>query len=139
MSDELEDYKQRFNLDNPFLKHFDIRIDEMRPGFARLILPFNTEYTHGLRVIQGGIITAVADAAVAHAIMPMLDAGQVCTTVELKINFLAPVTREDMVAEARVIKKGRQIVLGEADVKSPEGRHFARALATYMIIPSTRA
>ena len=139
MSDELEDYKQRFNLDNPFLKHFDIRIDEMRPGFARLILPFNTEYTHGLRVIQGGIITAVADAAVAHAIMPMLDAGQVCTTVELKINFLAPVTREDMVAEARVIKKGRQIVLGEADVKSPEGRHFARTLATYMIIPSTRA
>jgi acyl-CoA thioesterase len=67
--------------------------------------------------------------------MPMLDPGQSCTTVELKINFLAPVTKEDMVAEARVIKKGRQIVLGEVDVRSPEGRHFARALATYLIIP----
>lgn len=41
-----------------------------------------------------------------------------------------------MIAEGRVIKKGRQIVLGEADVKSPEGKLLARVLTTYMIIPS---
>ncbi len=125
---------RRHPIQNPFFEFFNVRIEEMTPGYARLVLPFRIEYTHSLGVVQGGIITAIADAAVAHAIMPMLDEGQSCTTVELKINFLAPVTKEDMVAEARVIKKGRQIVLGEADVKSPEGRHFARAMATYMVI-----
>jgi acyl-CoA thioesterase len=129
-------YAERFHLENPWAKFFNVRIEEMDPGHARLVLPFRTEYTHGLRAVQGGVITSIADAAVAHAIMPMLEPGQSCTTVELKINFLAPVTKEDMVAEARVIKKGRQIVLGEADVKSPEGRHFARALATYLVVPA---
>ena len=129
-------YAERFHLENPWAKFFNVRVEDMGPGHARLVLPFRAEYTHGLRVVQGGVITSVADAAIAHAIMPMLDPGHACTTVELKINFLAPVTREDMVAEARVVRKGRQIVLGEADVKSPEGRHFARALATYLIISS---
>jgi acyl-CoA thioesterase len=128
-------YVERFHLENPWAKFFNVRVEDMGPGHARLVLPFRAEYTHGLRVVQGGVVTSVADAAIAHAIMPMLETGQSCTTIELKINFLAPVTKEDMVAEARVIKKGRQIVLAEADVKSPEGRHFARALATYMIIP----
>jgi acyl-CoA thioesterase len=134
--DQLAAYARRFHLENPWAKFFNVRIEDMGPGHARLVLPFRAEYTHGLRVVQGGVITSVADAAIAHAIMPMLEPGQACTTVELKINFLAPVTKEDMVAEARVVRKGRQIVLGEADVRSPEGRHFARALATYLIIPS---
>jgi uncharacterized protein (TIGR00369 family) len=135
MASSLDEHTRPYDPRNPFFTFFHVRIEEMTPGFARLVLPFRTEYTHALGVVQGGIITAIADAAVAHAIMPMLEAGESCTTVELKINFLAPVTKEDMVAEARVIKKGRQIVLGEADVKSPEGRHFARAMATYMVIP----
>ena len=135
MRARLAAYIERFHLENPWAKFFNVRVEDMGPGHARLVLPFRTEYTHGLRVVQGGVVTSIADAAVAHAIMPMLDPGQSCTTVELKINFLAPISHEDMVAEARVIKKGRQIVLGEADVRSPEGRHFARALATYLIIP----
>ncbi len=134
MTDWLKEYGEHFQTINPWAKLFNVRLEKIEPGFARLVLPFRPEYTHSFKVVQGGIVTAVADAAVAHAIMPMLDEGQVCTTVELKINFLAPVTKEDMVSEARVIKKGRQIVLGEADVKSPEGKHFARVLTTYMII-----
>jgi acyl-CoA thioesterase len=136
MNEWLDEYKRRFHLDNPWAKHFDIRIEKMEPGFARLVLPFRKEYTHGMKVVQGGVITGVADAAVAHAIMPMLDNGQACATIELKINFLSPVTKEDMIAEGRVIKKGRQIVLGEADVKSPEGKLLARVLTTSMRIPS---
>jgi uncharacterized protein (TIGR00369 family) len=136
MSEFLESYVRNFRRCNPWAEFFDVRIEKMEPGFARLVLPFRHEYTHGLKVVQGGVITAIADAAVAHAIMPMLEPGQSCTTVEIKINFLAPVSREDMIGEAHVIKRGRQIVLGEADVKSPEGKHFARALTTYMIIPT---
>lgn len=139
MTDWLKEYRENFQSINPWAKLFNVRLEKIEPGFARLVLPFRPEYTHSFKVVQGGIVTAVADAAVAHAIMPMLDEGQVCTTVELKINFLAPVTKEDMVGEARVIKKGRQIVLGEADVKSPEGKLFARLLTTYMIIPNPAA
>ncbi len=136
MSEFLESYIRNFRRLNPWAEFFDVRIEKMEPGFARLVLPFRREYTHSLKVVQGGVITAIADAAVAHAIMPMLEAGQSCTTVEIKINFLAPVSGEDMIGEAHVIKRGRQIVLGEADVRSPEGKHFARALTTYMIIPA---
>jgi len=135
MSDRYEAYLNRFHLDNPWARHFKVRIEKMEPGYARLVMPFDADYCHGLKVVQGGIVTSIADAAVAHAIMPMLEEGQACTTVELKINFLAPVTSEDMIGEGRVVKKGRQIVLGEADVRSPEGKHFARVLTTYMIVP----
>jgi acyl-CoA thioesterase len=137
MSEFIESYIRNFRRLNPWAEHFNVRVEKMEPGFARLVLPFSQEYTHSLKVVQGGVITTIADAAVAHAIMPMLEPGQSCTTVEIKINFLAPVTREDMIGEARVIKKGRQIILGEADVKSPEGKHFARALTTYMIVPAS--
>ncbi|MFQ5458856.1 MAG: PaaI family thioesterase [Myxococcota bacterium] len=139
MSDPLKGYLDNFQDLNPWARLFDVRIEKMQAGCARLSMPFKKEYTHSMGVVQGGVITALADAAVAHAITPMLDGGEACTTVELKINFLAPVTREDMIAEARVIKKGRQIVLGEADVVTPEGKQIARVLTTFMIIRSRKA
>ena len=107
MTQPFEDYLRRFQLENPWASHFNVRIEKMEPGFARLVLPFKTDYTHGLKVVQGGIVTSVADAAIAHAIMPMLEEGEACTTVELKINFLAPVTSEDMVGEAGILAAGQ--------------------------------
>jgi hypothetical protein len=94
MSEFLESYIRNFRRLNPWAEFFDVRIEKMEPGFARLVLPYRREYTHSLKVVQGGVVTAIADAAVAHAIMPMLEPGQSCTTVELKINFLAACDQE---------------------------------------------
>jgi acyl-coenzyme A thioesterase PaaI-like protein len=57
-------------------------------------------------------------------------------TADLTIHFLAR-ARTDVLARARVLKKGRRINVGEVDITEPGGRPVARALATFVLTTST--
>jgi len=57
-------------------------------------------------VAHGGAITSLADTAVAFALMTLIQPGERVTTVEMKINFLAPVIEGELVGESRSFKRG---------------------------------
>ncbi len=91
---------------NPFLSYFGIAVEELREGYARFRMPVRPEYIQVAGFVQGGIIVAMADEAISHAIMTVLKPDIGLTTIELKSNFLAPVREGELIAEARVFKKG---------------------------------
>jgi acyl-coenzyme A thioesterase PaaI-like protein len=49
------------------------------------------------------------------------------------VNFLAPARGADLIAEARVVQRGRSISVGEVTVAGADGRPVARALVTYKL------
>jgi uncharacterized protein (TIGR00369 family) len=74
-------------------------------------------------VIQGGVATALADAAMAAATTTILDDQEIqttaVTTIDIFARFIRPVNAKKVQrlrAEARVIRAGSRLVWAEADV-----------------------
>ena len=76
----------------------------------------------------------MADTAAAFAMMTVIQPGEKVTTVEFKINFLAPVTDGQMIGEARISNKGKRLALADMEVKTGDGKLIAKGLATYIIL-----
>jgi uncharacterized protein (TIGR00369 family) len=120
----------------PFYQLLQIRLEEIDSGFARFRMPFRNELTQAYGVAHGGAITTLADTAVAVALMTLIRPGEKVTPVEMKINFLSPVTSGELIGEARIIQKGKRLALAEMEVKDQTGKWVANGLATYIILAS---
>ena len=116
---------------NPFIKFVGITAPQLGKGYARFLLPFKPELANSIGLMQGGVIAALADEAVAFALYSLVAAGETFNTVEMKINFLGAVKEGDVTAEAHIAKRGRTISLGEFEVNQA-GRLVAKGLCTYI-------
>jgi uncharacterized protein (TIGR00369 family) len=97
-----------------YLLGFRIREAELgRVVFDFSPLPAHSSYGG---TVHGGILSAVVDSAMGCAVLSMLDAGEWCASLELKVNFLAPVRCEggDVVAVGLVTKIGGRVAFAEA-------------------------
>jgi uncharacterized protein (TIGR00369 family) len=60
------------------------------------------------------------------------------TTAEFKINFLSSVHSGEMIGEARIVNKGRRLVMADMEVKKEDGQLIAKGMGTYMILNSPK-
>jgi acyl-CoA thioesterase len=116
---------------NPFIKFVGITVPQLGRGYARFVLPFKPDLANSIGLMQGGVIAALADEAVAFALYSLVKDGETINTVEMKINFLRAVKEGDVVAEAHIAKRGRTISLGEFEVRQGD-RLVAKGLCTYI-------
>jgi uncharacterized protein (TIGR00369 family) len=114
------------------------RIAEVEPGRVAVELEVHAGHRHEGGVVQGGIITQIADAAMGMSLMTRQDEGMSNTTIELKINFLRPVVDGRLRAVGRVVDMRRTLLFSEADVIDQDGRLVARASCTCLAIPRPR-
>lgn len=115
---------------SPMVNFFGIELEELSPGYAKVCMPFRPEFAQGFGVVQGGIITALGDAAAGIAFMTLLNPGEAVVTIELKINFLNPVRRSAMVSEARIAHQGTLISLSEFEIRTPDHALVAKGTTT---------
>ena len=85
-------------------------------------------------MVQGGLIVTLADHALYLAGRTCLRPGQGSTTVELKVNFIAPAKDGELTATARVISGGRRIIVAEVEVTNDRQVLIARGLATSLVL-----
>jgi uncharacterized protein (TIGR00369 family) len=111
------------------------RITESEPGRVVLEVEAGPQHRHGGGVVQGGVITQIADAAMGMSLATLQEDGMWNTTIELKINFLRPVISGRMRAVGRVVEMKKTLLFGEADVLDAKGRLVARASSTCMPVP----
>jgi acyl-CoA thioesterase len=116
---------------NPFIQFVGIQAPQLGKGYARFLLPFKPELANSIGLLQGGVIAALADEAVAFALYSLVKEGETINTVEMKINFLGAVQDGDVTAEAHIAKRGRTISLGEFEVRQAD-RLVAKGLCTYI-------
>ena len=100
-----------------------------------LELEAGPEHRHGGGVVQGGVITQIADAAMGMSLATLQEDGVWNTTIELKINFLRPVREGRLRAIGRVVEIKQSLMFSEADVMDERGRLVARASSTNMAVP----
>jgi uncharacterized protein (TIGR00369 family) len=124
---------------NLFWRHLGIEVDEAGSGWVRLRVPVRDELRNAAGApLHGGVYSALVDTAVGGALSTLHEAalgGVGQTTLDLNVTFLAGATGGDVLAEGRILKRGRSIAFGEARITDGSGRLLAVGRATYMILP----
>ena len=120
------------NSENHFPQLLGIEIDLVENGRARLSLEVGEKHRQLAGVMHGGAIATLIDSAVAMAIVGASESHARFTTIELKINYLLPIVEGRIVAEARLLRDGKRIVVAECDVFDAVGNLAAKGLLTYM-------
>jgi len=110
-------------------------IAEVDEGRVVVELVADAKHRHKGGVVQGGIITQIADAAMGMSLLAMQPDDQSNTTIELKINFIRPVVEGRLRAVGRVIELRRTLGFTEADVLDQDGKLIAHASSTCLAIP----
>jgi len=121
--DEMLDKTQAGELRSPVSKTLDMHLVEHARGEAVYEMEARAGLGNPLGVIQGGVVTALADAAMAAATTTILDDEEIqrsaITTVDIFARFIRPVNAakvERLRAEAKVVRAGGRLVWAEADV-----------------------
>jgi uncharacterized protein (TIGR00369 family) len=110
------------------------RIAEVEPGRVVVELDAEARHRHEGGVVQGGVITQIADAAMGMSLMTMQEDGMANTTIELKINFIRPVIEGRLRAVGKVVEMRRTLLFSEAEVLDEAGKLVAYASSTCLAI-----
>lgn len=85
--------------------------------------------------VHGGFAATLLDSAMGCAVYSTVDAGSTYTTVELKVNYLKPVTvaTGPVRAIGTVLHRGRRTAMAEGRLEDAAGRLLAHATTTCLI------
>ena len=119
---------------SPFAKLLGLEAVQAGKGRVVMRLPFTEDLLQTLGRVHGGALFALADHACGWAVHTLLEKGERCATLEMKINYIAAVHDEACVAEARVVHKGRTSLVVEAEIKTEAGQLVAKTLATFVVL-----
>jgi uncharacterized protein (TIGR00369 family) len=114
----------------------DLRLLEFGEGRAVMEMTPAERHYNRFGVVQGGILCPVLDAAAGYAVHSTLPVGTGYTTLDLKVNYLRPVSAETgpLRCEGRIVHRGSRVCLAEADLTDGKGRLYAHALSTCLLI-----
>ncbi len=116
----------------PAAAMLDLRIEDVEDGRVVFSMPPSEMQYNPAGTVHGGVLTTLADTAMTTAIISQLPAGSWAPTIELKINFIRPVTEQTgrILAAGRAIHVGHGVAVAEADITDDAGRLYAHATST---------
>ena len=122
----------------PVAELIGFEVESAGGGECVMTLEAEERHENPMGTLHGGILCDLADGAMGMAFFSTLEEGESFTTLELKANYLRPVTEGRLVATGRVVHNGRTIGLTSCDVVDGEGRKVAHATSTCMTLRNPR-
>lgn len=122
----LEELRQRFS-EEPLVAFLGAELRELGDGRAVLVVPVKQEFLIVGGIVQGGIVTAVADYAGVYAAMTRIPSGHT-PALHIGINFLRPVLMGDVMwAAARVENESKTTLVVSVEVFGTDNKRKATA------------
>ena len=113
----------------------NFKLVEVSEGRAVFTIQPDERHYNGLGIAHGGLAATLLDSATGCAINTMMPAGKIFTTLEMKINYVRPMTREvgEVRCEANVIHTGSLTATAEGRIVDRDGKLYAHGTATCML------
>lgn len=121
----------------PIAGHFDMGLVEVEPGTVTFTCQPNESHYNPIGAVHGGLVCTLLDSALGCATQTLLPAGVGYTSIEIKVNYLRPVTAASgpLRCIGRVTKPGRRVSFAEGEVVDNAGRTVATASGSLLIFP----
>jgi uncharacterized protein (TIGR00369 family) len=117
---------------SPLLSLINFEVVSVAWGEAVLGADFRPEYDNGGGAIHGGILSMLADTAVACALSTHFDGRMGFATANLNIHFLRR-ARSRVTATAKIIKRGATVCVGQVEIVDGEGELVASAISDFVL------
>jgi uncharacterized protein (TIGR00369 family) len=116
---------------SPFHDFLDLEATKLGEGRVEVRAPFRPEFLRATDsdMIHGGIISALIDIAGDYAVASVLGGG--VPTIDLRVDYLRPALRTDLVAKATAVKVGRTVAVADVELFDGEGRLVAVGRGAY--------
>ena len=112
----------------PIARFLSMKIVELTPGYAKVVMKLAPEYQTFNGLIFGGMIMAVADQAFAYASNSLV---QPSIASQFNIHFVNNASiGDELIAECWVVKSGRRVGISEMKLTNQEGKTIAKATGT---------
>lgn len=111
-------------------------VEAVGPLSATMRLPYHERHLRPGGTISGPAMMGLADVALYVAVLASLGPVPLAVTTSLSFNFMRKPARRDLIGEARLMKLGRQLAVGEVLIRSEgEDDLVCHATGTYAIPP----
>lgn len=118
----------------PQVDEHRFHVEEVRERFARLRMRFHDGHLRPGGTVSGPSLMSLADTAMYVAILAMIGEVPLAVTTNLNINFMRKPQAADVLADARVLKLGKRLAVGDVALYSDGEREMvAHATLTYSI------
>jgi len=118
---------------NGFLDLIKLQFTERSKGFCRTEITITDSHLNPYGTLHGGVVYSLVDTGVGGALSTLLEEGERCSTVEIKINYIRSLGSGRLFCETRVLHQGRTIAFLESTVKNQEDKLVATATGTFNI------
>jgi len=120
----------------PIAVLMDMWITEVSEGRVVFAAEPAEYHYNPLGTVHGGFTATLLDSALGCVVQSMLPAGTGYTTVELKVNYLRPITTKTgmVYCEGKIIYVGGRIATAEGRLTDAEGKLYAHGTTTCIIL-----
>lgn len=119
----------------PIQKALDFRLTQVERGHAVFAGIPRFDHYNPLGSVHGGYIAALLDSCMACSVHSTLGPGYTYATLEVKINYVRPITMDtgEVRAEGRVITAGKRIATAEGQLFDNSRKLYAHGTSTCLI------
>lgn len=118
----------------PISRLIGFRLAAPFDGRTVVTLEAGPEHANPMGRVHGGVISALADAAMGTAYGRELLDSEDFSTIELKVNFMRPVKTGLITATARLVQRGLRIGFLDCEIHDRRGKLVATATSTCMTL-----
>ena len=105
---------------HPYADLLGLTVEEQRSGFSRCSLTISEKHLNPHHVVHGAVLYALADTGMGAALYPTLEAGEICATIEVKINYYKPVAAGTVTCTTELINRGKTVANLESCIYAGE-------------------
>jgi uncharacterized protein (TIGR00369 family) len=133
------EYIKRINTIVNFCPYFELlsmKLQDVGIGYSVLGIDLAQKHLQPFGMVHGGVFASIIDAAAFWSLyFAIEDQNAGLTTVDLKLNFLAPAASGKLIAKGRQIKMGNTLGYAEAEVTDEKGNILSHGTSTVIILP----
>ena len=119
----------------PWVQALGLRVEGFDADSVTLRLPQNAELSRVGGMLCGQAMMAAADTAMVLALINQSGQFRPCTTVQMNTSFLKPLSNQDAMVQAKVLRAGKALAFGEIDIRgADDGKSVCRASVTYALL-----
>jgi uncharacterized protein (TIGR00369 family) len=119
----------------PWVQALGLQVEAFDADSVTLRLPQNAQLSRVGNMLCGQAMMAAADTAMVLALINQFGAFRPCTTVQMNTSFLKPLSGQDALVQAKVVRAGKTLAFGEIDIRGAEdGKSACRATTTYALL-----
>ena len=101
---------------HPLVDLVGLKIDTLDNGISECSIKICEKLLNPNKFVHSAVIYALADTGMGAALYPSVLEGQICATIEIKINYYRPVTSGLIVCETTVVNRGKSVANMESTI-----------------------